>query len=126
MIQIGEKEAAFSQIPNSSNLFESSLLPSVFDLYPQVHHQVHLPCSEMAGTEGKGKRVFCTRATMDFDPTPKILHSQKEVDEYLERYDVQLPSNVKVEWWPADTDYIASPKVGGVNLRVDDLSPIKQ
>ena len=60
----------------------------------------------MAGTEGKGKRAqFCTRTTKDFDPMPKILRSQKEVDEYLARYGVRLPSNVKVEWCPAETDY---------------------
>ena len=42
---------------------------------------------------------------MDFDLMPKIFRSQKEVDEYLARYGVRLPSNVKVEWCPAETDY---------------------
>jgi len=53
----------------------------------------------MAGVEGKGKRgQRRTRTTIDFDSTLKALRSQKEVDEYLVRYGIRLPSNIKVEW----------------------------
>ena len=71
----------------------------------------------MASIEGKGKKVlFRTRTAIDFDPTLKILHSQKEVDEYLARYGVRLSLNVKVEWCPVETDYTVTPKTGGVYL----------
>ena len=59
---------------------------------------------------------------MNFDPTPKILCSQKEVDEYLARYGIRLPSNVKVEWRPAETDYKVAPKPGGVYLHPQILA----
>jgi len=64
----------------------------------------------MTGVKGKGKRgQHRTRTAMDFYLTPKILCNQKEVDGYLARYDVQLQSNIKVEWCPPDTDYIKAP-----------------
>jgi len=43
----------------------------------------------MASAEGKGKKAqFCTRIAMNFDPTLKILYSQKEVNEYLVKYGI--------------------------------------
>jgi len=33
---------------------------------------------------------------MDFDPTPKTIRSQEEVEAYLMKYGVHLPSNVKL------------------------------
>jgi len=53
---------------------------------------------------------------MNFDLMPKILRNQKEVDEYLARYSVQLSSNFKMEWCPAETDYAVAPKTGGIYL----------
>jgi len=93
------------------------LLSSAFNLCPQILHRTHHLCSEMAGVEGKRKSgQYRTRTTMDFDPMPKILRSQKELDGYLARYGVRLPSNVKVEWYPPDTDYTEAPEAGGVYL----------
>jgi len=43
--------------------------------------------------------------TMDFDPTPKALRNQEEVEAYLMKYGIRLPSNVKVKWCPPDTEY---------------------
>ena len=59
---------------------------------------------------------------MYFDPTPKTLRSQKEMDEYLVRYDVRLPSNVKVEWCSSDTDYTEAPEAGCVCLHSQVLA----
>ena len=53
---------------------------------------------------------------MNFDPKLKVLCSRKEVDEYLARDGVRLPSNVKVKWYPPDTDYTEAPEAGGVYL----------
>jgi len=53
---------------------------------------------------------------MNFDPKLKVLCSRKEVDEYLARDGVRLPSNVKVEWCPSDTDYTEALEAGGVYL----------
>ena len=53
---------------------------------------------------------------MDFDSMPGILHSQKEVDEYLTRYDVRLPLNVKMEWCSSDTNYTEASEAGSVYL----------
>ena len=65
--------------------------------------------------EAKGKRVALrTREAVNFDPKPCVLRSQKEVDEYLATYDIHLPSNIEVEWCPAETDVTASPPTGGV------------
>jgi len=49
------------------------------------------------------------REAMDFDPKTWVLHSQKEVDAYLAKYGVRLPSNVQVESCPADTDFMMAP-----------------
>ena len=46
---------------------------------------------------------------MDFDPTLKTLRSE-EVEAYLMKCGVHLPSNIKVEWCPLDTEYIKAPK----------------
>ena len=55
----------------------------------------------MARVEGRRKRTqHRTKTVMDFDLTPKALRDQKEVEAYMMKYDVQLPSNVKVEWCP--------------------------
>ena len=59
---------------------------------------------------------------MDFDHTLKILRSQKEVNEYLARYDIRLSLNVKVEWCPAETDYIVAPKISVVYLHPQILA----
>jgi len=59
---------------------------------------------------------------MDFDPTLKTLLNQKEVDKYLEQYGIQLPSNVKVEWFPPYTDYTEAHKAGGVYLHPQILA----
>jgi len=76
----------------------------------------------MVGAEGKGKRAqFRTRTVIEFDHTSKILRNQKEVDEYLTKYGVPLSSNVKVEWCPAETDYIVAP-VSGVYLHAQILA----
>ena len=43
------------QIPlNQASL---RLLPFIFDLCPQSHHQTRHPCSEITGVEGKGKKA---------------------------------------------------------------------
>jgi len=77
----------------------------------------------MAGIERKEKRgQYRTRTAMDFDLTPKIFRNQKEVDGYLARYGIQLPSNIKVEWCPLDTDYTEAPKTGGVYLHSQILA----
>jgi len=59
---------------------------------------------------------------MDFDPTPKILRSQKEVDEYLANYGVRLSSNGKAEWCPVKTDYTMAPKRGSIYLHPQILA----
>ena len=65
--------------------------------------------------EAKGKRVALrTREAVNFDPKPCVLRSQKEVDEYLATYDIHLPSNIEVEWCPAETVVTTSPPTGGV------------
>jgi len=50
---------------------------------------------------------------MDFDPTPKTLYSE-EVEAYVMKCGVHLPSNVKVEWCPPDIEYIKAPKAWSV------------
>jgi len=52
---------------------------------------------------------------MDFH-SKTTLHSQNEVDDYLARYGVRLPSNIQMEWCPANTDFSVDPPVGGVYL----------
>jgi len=77
----------------------------------------------MIGVEEKGQRVQCrTKTTMDFNPTPKILCNQKEVDEYLEQYGIRLPSNIKVEWCTPDINYIETSKAGGLYLHPQILA----
>jgi len=46
---------------------------------------------------------------MDFNPKMSILRSQKEVDAYLAKYNVRLPSNVQVEWCPPKKGFTAAP-----------------
>ena len=53
---------------------------------------------------------------MDFNPTSKTIRSQDEVEAYLTKYGVRLPSNVKTEWCPPDIEYTKAPKIGGVYL----------
>jgi len=55
------------------------------------------------------------REAMDFDPKTSVLRSE-EVDAYLAKYSVRLPSNTQVEWCPADTDFTVAPSVGGLYL----------
>ena len=46
---------------------------------------------EKAAAEDKGKRsTHRTRVSMDFDPKTTRLHSQEDVNEYLEKYEVEL------------------------------------
>ena len=54
------------------------------------------------------------REAMDFDPKPRVLHSQKEVDDYLVMYEVHLPSRIKIELCSPETDVIVSPPTGSV------------
>ena len=49
---------------------------------------------------------------MDFDPTPKTLRSQEEIEAYMTKYGVCLSSNVKLEWCPPDTKYTKASKAG--------------
>ena len=55
------------------------------------------------------KSELSHREAMDFDPKTSILHSQREVDDYWVRYDVRLLSNIQVEWYPIQTDYMVVP-----------------
>ena len=110
-----------------SQIFLSLVIPSssflCWRFLPQIFRRTHHLRSEMAGVEGKEKRSrHRTRTTMDFDSMLKILSSQKGVDEYLVRYGVWLPSNVKVEWCPSNTDYTETPKTGGVYLHPPSVS----
>jgi len=71
----------------------------------------------MAGVEGGRKRSkHHTRIAMDFDLTTTTLHNQAEVEKYLLKYGVRLPSNVRVNWCPSDTDYTKAMKAGGMYL----------
>ena len=77
----------------------------------------------MARVEGRRKRTqHRTKTVMDFDPTPKALRDQKEVEAYMMKYDVQLPSNVKVEWCPSDTEYKKAPEAESVYLHPQVLA----
>jgi len=42
---------------------------------------------------------------MDFDPKTTKLHSQEEVEEYLENYGVELSPGIKVEFCPLETKF---------------------
>ena len=55
-----------------------------------------------------------TRKAMDFDPKPRVLCGQKEVDEYLVLYDIRLPSKIKVEWCLPETDVTILLPAGGM------------
>ena len=46
---------------------------------------------------------------MDSDPNPRVLHDQKEVDEYLASYEVCLPSKIEIKWCSPETDVTVSP-----------------
>ena len=49
-------------------------------------------------TEEKGKRSsHRTRIGRDFDPKSTMLHNQKDIDEYLVKYGVELSPGIKVE-----------------------------
>ena len=62
-----------------------------------------------AMAEEKGKRShFRTRIGMDFDPRTTKLHSQKEVDEYMVKYDICLIPEIKVEFCPHGADVSGS------------------
>ena len=48
--------------------------------------------------EEKTKRAtFRIREAMNFDLKPRVLHGQKEVNEYLAMYSVRLLSKIEVE-----------------------------
>ena len=73
--------------------------------------------SEMADTEGWRKRPkHRNQKAMDFDPVKSTLHNQVEVEKYLLKYGVRLPSNIWVDWCPPNTDYTNALKVGGMYL----------
>ena len=64
---------------------------------------------------GKGKKICPrTQEAMDFNPKPRVLYDQEEVDEYLVMYDVRFPSNVEVEWCSLETNVTVSPPAGSV------------
>ena len=54
------------------------------------------------------------REAMDFDPKPRVLHGQKEVDEYFATYGVRLPSKIEVEWCSPESDIMMSPHAANV------------
>jgi len=63
--------------------------------------------SKRGAVEEKRKRVALrTREAMDFDPKPRVLRGQKEVDEYLESYGIRQPSKIEVKWCSPETDVI--------------------
>ena len=65
--------------------------------------------------EEKGRRAALrTREAMDFDPKPRVLRGQKEVDEYLTMYDVYLPYKIKVEWCSPEADVTVPPPTSGM------------
>jgi len=72
----------------------------------------------MIGVERKGLALY--QDSHEFQSHPKMLRNQKEADGYLERYRLLL--NVKVEWYPPDTDYIEAPEADGVYLRPQILA----
>ena len=51
---------------------------------------------------------------MNFDPMPRVLRGQKEVNEYLASHGVRLPSKIEVEWCSPETDITISPPTGYV------------
>ena len=66
--------------------------------------------------EKRRRSTLRTRIAMDFDLKSSTLHSQEDVDEYLERHHGPLPSGIKVEWCNPGTDDKVSPPNGGVYL----------
>ena len=104
-----------SLIPKSS-LNQRLFVFLLFILAPNPFSESDHP-SEIARVEGKRKRPqHRIRTTIGFDPTPKALHSQKEVEAYPTKYGIRLPSNVKVEWCPLNTELANAPEGGGVYL----------
>ena len=59
---------------------------------------------------------------MNFDPKPTPLRSQKDVFEYLARYDVNLVEEFTVEWCPLKTDVMVAHPHGGVFIHPQILS----
>ena len=51
---------------------------------------------------------------MDFGPKITRLHNQEDVDEYLEKYGIELSPGIKVEFCPPDTKFVLSPPDDGV------------
>jgi len=117
-LEKGEKEGVSSQISNSQMFFEpETFCLLAFKPYTQNFQRTNYPCSEMARVKGRRKRSqHRTKTGMDFDPILKAIHNQKEVEDYLVKYGVHLPSNVKVEWCPPNTNYTKSSRIGGVYL----------
>jgi len=65
--------------------------------------------------DDRGKtRVWRSREAMNFDPNPMPLRSQRDVLDYLTKYDVELPNEIMMEWCPLKTDVMVAPLHGGV------------
>ena len=54
-----------------------------------------------------------TREAINFDPKPRVLRGQKEVEEYLMTY-VCLPLKIRVQWCSPEIDVIVPPPAGDV------------
>ena len=109
----------FVKITNSQIFFLSEDLHC---FVPCLFSESDCP-SEMVGVEGGRKRSkHHTRIAMDFDPAIRTLHNQVDVEKYLLKYGVCLPSNVRVDWCPSDTNYTKAPRAGGMYLHPQVLA----